>query len=186
MTADDDDARLLLAKGDRAWSAGRVDEAIQSYQTLAERFPDQPEGYNKLGVVHAGTHDLERASDYFLRALECDRTHVASLSNLGNIYLERGDASTAIWYYSRALETDPEYAPAHHNMAVAYRKQGNLRDFVRHLKQAQRYERSPHAMTNPSRPRDPFFRLGRRLTGIRLWWVLLALAALVVLPRVLR
>ena len=182
----DEDALSLLNQGDREWSAGRIDEAIKRYQTLAERFPDRPDGYNKLGVVYAEIRELDRATEYFLRALEHDQEHVASLSNLGNIYLERGEVTTAIWYYSRALDADPEYPPAHHNLAVAYRKQGNLRDFVRHLKQAERYERSRHRSA-PSRhaPVSPF-RLPHVLSGARWWWLLLALAALMVLPRVIR
>ncbi len=186
MSVLDEDALSLLNQGDRAWSAGRIDEAINRYQTLTERFPDRPDGYNKLGVVYAEIRDLGRATEYFLRALEHDQEHVASLSNLGNIYLEQGEVTTAIWYYSRALEADPEYPPAHHNLAVAYRRQGNVRDSVRHLKQAERYERSRRPLAPARRAPASPLRLSHVFSGARWWWLLLVLAALVVLPRVIR
>jgi tetratricopeptide (TPR) repeat protein len=176
----------LLSQGNQAWARGQREDAKKYYEKIVEGFPDQPDGYNKLGVFYAETGNLLAAERHFLTALERNRAHVPSLSNLGNIYLERGDLNQAITYYAWALESDPEYPPAHHNLAVAYRKKGDMGVFVRHLKKSQRFERQ--------RDRLAFRQSGakhNRFASERLpdrWWIwaMVLILMLLALGRTLR
>ncbi len=172
-------AQDLLIQGNHAWSNGQSGEAVECYHLLVERFPDLPDGYNKLGVVEAELGHLAEAEQWFLAALQCDRKYVPSLSNLGNICLERDQLDDAIRYYALALESDPEYPPAHRNMAVAYRKKGELRVFVKHLKQSQRYERQRDRLALQQGKSTPWQRTAGRMPDR--WWVWVMVLVLLLL-----
>ncbi|MGC8487012.1 MAG: tetratricopeptide repeat protein [Clostridia bacterium] len=124
----------LLAKADTEWHYGHFDEAETLYREVIARFPERPEGYNKVGVVYAEKHDLSEARHWFQSALSRDSNYVPSLTNLGNVLLEGGSVDEAIVYYTMAINNDPNYVPAHRNMAVALRRQGRYFDAVRHLR----------------------------------------------------
>ncbi len=181
----DDSFEDLLREGNQAWSTGRKDLAVRYYQMLIERFPDNPNGYNRLGAVTAESGDLAQAKWYFARALECDGRHAPTLSNLGNISLEEGDLDEAIAFYGLALGSDPDYAPAHHNLAVAYRQKGQLGTSVRHLKLAQRLERRRDALDAAHRgdTRRRYLRMGGRFVW---WWIPALLLIMGILGRAIR
>lgn len=149
------------------------------FRQLIARYPERPEGYNKMGVVSAETGQLDEAERYFLEALHRDRMHAPALTNLGNVYFERGQTDQAIQHYALALQSDPEYPPAHRNLAAAYRKQGNLSASVSHLKRSRRFsdkrfrdEIRNERSAQGARP-GPWWRPGL------LWWVLVGGAILV-------
>jgi tetratricopeptide (TPR) repeat protein len=179
-------AEDLLMEGNRAWDNGLREHALECYQMLVDRFPNLPDGYNKLGVVSAELGNLQEAERYFLTAIDCDRKHVPSLSNLGNICLERGDLDEAIAYYALALESDPEYPPAHHNLAVAYRKKGELGVFVRHLKKSQRFERQRDRLSLQAGNATRWQKTAARVPD-RWWiWVMVLILVLFAVGRALR
>lgn len=175
----------LLREGNQAWSTGQRDLAVRYYQMLIERFPDNPNGYNRLGAVKAESGDLAQAKWCFARALECDGRHAPTLSNLGNISLEEGDLDEAIAFYGLALGSDPDYAPAHHNLAVAYRQKGELGTSVRHLKLAQRLEgrRDGLEVARQGHAWRRYLRMDGRFAW---WWIPALLLILVILGRTMR
>jgi Flp pilus assembly protein TadD len=126
----------LLAQGDTEWHYGHFDEAEKLYRQVVEKFPNRPEGYNKVGVVFADRRDLVEARYWFQTALSKDKTYAPSLTNLGNLLLEDGKLDEAVVYYQMAINQDPNYVPAHSNMAVALRRQGRYFEAVRQLKRS--------------------------------------------------
>ncbi|MHB1611571.1 MAG: tetratricopeptide repeat protein [Sulfobacillus sp.] len=173
----------LLIEGTRAWQSGHRDEAMAKFQEIVDKYPERPEGYNKIGVIFAQKGSLDEAEKYFLAALAKDRMHAPALTNLGNIYLERGDLETAIQHYTLAISVDVEYAPAHRNLSVAYRRQGHLNRSVTHLKRSQRLEtqrqrdefraeRAIRAGQTPPATKPGFGRRG--FSSSMVWWILVA------------
>ncbi len=180
----------LLVEGTYAWQTGHREEALEKFQELVDRYPDRPEGYNKLGVILAQKGSLEDAEQYFLTALAKDRMHAPALTNLGNIYLERGELETAVKHYTLALSIDGEYAPAHRNLSVAYRRLGRLNQSVTHLKRSQRLEtqrqrdefRAERAVRAGQAPPKPTRSRPRGISMV--WWLLLAAIAVYFIIRV--
>ena len=132
--------QALLQDGEAAWREGRQQDADRLFRELARRFPDHPEGFNKVGVVYAQQKDLDQAREWFQRALAVDGRYPPALTNLGNLLLEGGQTQEAIAYYTLALQHNPSYGPAHKNLAVALRRQGRHFEAVRHLRRGDRLE----------------------------------------------
>lgn len=161
----------ILADADTEWHYGHFDEAEKRYRDVVEKFPDRPEGYNKVGVIYAERRNLEEARAWFQSALSKDPAYAPSLTNLGNLLLEDGKVDDAIVYYTMAINSDQTYVPAHRNMAVALRRQGRYFESVRHLRRS-----GTNVMGNlgnfgftppPNDPRipDPRTRPGKRVRG---------------------
>lgn len=128
----------LLERANNAWRVGKVHEAEKLYGEVVDQYPDRPEGYNKVGVIHAEMGRPRDAEQWFAQALVADPHFVPALTNLGNILLERGETDKAILQYTLALRIDPEYAPAYKNMGVALKRQGHVTEAVKHWKHGDR------------------------------------------------
>ncbi len=176
----DHHGQVWLEQGTKAWETGQHEEATQFFNRIVDRYPNRPEGYNKLGVIYAEMGQHEYAEKYFLYALSKETLHVPALTNLGNVYLERGEIDEAIKHYTLALQTDPEYPPAHRNLAIAYRRLGRIGPSVRHLKRSQWLETRERVSADQPLSGDtrtqPFWQVIFRRPGI--WLVLAALLIL--------
>ena len=178
------DGKRLLTRAESAWYSANEKEALQLFQQLLDKFPERPEGYNKMGVVAAQRRQFDDAQRWFQRAIACDPEHAPALANLGNVYYERGRYDEAMAEYNRALYYDDHCIAAHKGMAAVLRKQGRVRDSIHHLKQGDRLavrgRRSPPAGSQRAGAgRDHRFRLEY------LYWGGIAIALLYVLSRVM-
>ncbi|XP_028403174.1 uncharacterized protein LOC114525915, partial [Dendronephthya gigantea] len=88
-----------------------------------------------LGSVCESKGDLDRANDYYERALEIqldrlgpNHTNVAiSYNNLGDVCKRKGDLDLANDYYQRALEIQLDrLGPNHTNVAISYNNLGDV------------------------------------------------------------
>ena len=86
----------LLERANNAWRVGKVHEAEKLYGEVVDQYPDRPEGYNKVGVIHAEMGRPRDAEQWFAQALVADPHFVPALTNLGNILLERGETDKAL------------------------------------------------------------------------------------------
>jgi Flp pilus assembly protein TadD len=96
----DQDARFL--KGVALAEDGRVDEAIEVYQRLAQDFPELPEAHNNLAVLYAARGDLERARQSLDMAIRTNPKYAVAQENLGDVYIQ-----LAARAYERAAQLDP-------------------------------------------------------------------------------
>ena len=55
--------------------AGNLDVAEQAAHDLLARFPDVPDGYDRLGMVYEARGDHRQAADYYRRAITVIRDH---------------------------------------------------------------------------------------------------------------
>lgn len=59
----------------RLFHEGRLDEAESAARELMARFPDMPDGWEYLGLVHEKRDERRAAADCYRRALELVRRH---------------------------------------------------------------------------------------------------------------
>jgi len=64
---------------------GRTAEAVQLFERMTQDFPDLPEPYNNLAVLHASAGRLERARDALEVALRLDPSYRTAHENLGDV-----------------------------------------------------------------------------------------------------
>lgn len=96
------DARGRFLKGVILTAQNKTDEAIRVFTDLTHDFPELPEPYNNLAVLHAARGEYERARMALETALRVSPKYSVAHENLGDIY-----AKMAAQSYERAAELDP-------------------------------------------------------------------------------
>ena len=79
------DPGLRFLKGVLLSETGRTAEAVQLFERMTEDFPDLPEPYNNLAVLHARAGRLERAREALEIALRLDPGYRTAHENLGDV-----------------------------------------------------------------------------------------------------
>ena len=82
-------------------------EAIQVFSALTEEFPELPEPYNNLAVLHAAQGNYERARTVLELAIQANPQYAMAHENLGDIYAQLAGRA-----YDKALQLDKDNASA--------------------------------------------------------------------------
>jgi tetratricopeptide (TPR) repeat protein len=101
------DIRLRFLRGVVLTELGQFEPAIQMFRALIADFPELPEPYNNLAVLHAGQGDLDAALRALLDAVRALPTYALAHENLGDLYLRLAGRS-----YEQARTLDPANASA--------------------------------------------------------------------------
>ncbi|MGA2599802.1 MAG: tetratricopeptide repeat protein [Bryobacteraceae bacterium] len=113
---DDLNARRLLARiytrliGDQ--QQNRIDEtmvkkAIEQYQKITEKDPNDSESWLMLGRLQAASHNSVESIAAYKKALALDADNEDALSGLAMVYAEAGNSKDAADLLRRAAEKDP-------------------------------------------------------------------------------
>jgi Flp pilus assembly protein TadD len=89
-------------------------EAVAAFEALTQDFPELPEPYNNLAVLHAGQGELDRARSLLQQAIIAQPNYVTAYENLGDVYV-----SLAAESYQRALKLDPNNRTAQTKLTLA-------------------------------------------------------------------
>ena len=95
------DARARFLKGVILTEQGRPQEAIAVFTALTQDFPELPEPYNNLAVLHASLGDYGKAREALEMAIRTHPSYATAHENLGDIY-----AAMASEAYDKALQLD--------------------------------------------------------------------------------
>ncbi len=97
-----DDAQLRFFKGVAQSRNGQSEAALATFGALTQDYPELPEPYNNLAVLHAAAGRLEPARAALETALRLSPGYATAHQNLGDVY-----ARLAAKAWTRALELDP-------------------------------------------------------------------------------
>lgn len=81
---------------------GKTAEAVAAFEAMTQEFPELPEPYNNLAVIHAAAGRYDPARALLLRAIDVAPNYVTAQENLGDLHL-----AMAADVYARALKLDP-------------------------------------------------------------------------------
>lgn len=95
------DPQMRFLKGVAQTSAGRTADAIATFTKLTEDYPELPEPYNNLAVLHAGQGQFDKARAALEMAIRTNPSYATAHENLGDVY-----AKLASQAYSKALQLD--------------------------------------------------------------------------------
>ncbi len=73
----------------------RLAEAAAAFESLTRDFPELPEPYNDLAVIHAAQGHLELAEQDLRRSIGAQPNYVTARENLGDLYVAMAAASYA-------------------------------------------------------------------------------------------
>jgi Flp pilus assembly protein TadD len=93
---------------------GRTAEAVAAFEAMTQEFPELPEPYNNLAVIHAAAGRYDPARALLLRAIDVAPNYVTAQENLGDLHL-----AMAADVYARALKLDPNNAALKAKLQVA-------------------------------------------------------------------
>src|SRR5689334_10096510 len=81
-----------LAKAEKLYEAARYEEALQTLEPLAERFPGREKVLELLGISYASAGRLAEAREAFIRALSVSPSSASPLArfNLAQLYALTG------------------------------------------------------------------------------------------------
>jgi tetratricopeptide (TPR) repeat protein len=99
LTAKPRDPQLRFLKGVIQTEMGKPQDAIGTFNKLTEEFPELPEPYNNLAVLHASAGQFDKARAALEMAIRTNPSYSTAHENLGDIY-----ANLASQAYSKALQ----------------------------------------------------------------------------------
>lgn len=101
------DARARFLKGLILTEQNKPADAIRLFTGLTEDFPELPEPYNNLAVLHASQGQYDKARAALEMAIRTHPSYATAHENLGDIY-----AKMASQAYDKALQLDKSNAAA--------------------------------------------------------------------------
>jgi len=101
LAAKPKDAQGRFLKGLLLTEMNKTGDAIAIFQKLTEDFPELPEPYNNLAVIHAAQGRYESAHRLLQQALLAQPNYVTAYENLGDLYLSMAEQA-----YGKALGLD--------------------------------------------------------------------------------
>ncbi len=87
MAADPRDVQLRFLRGVVLLDLQRDTEALAHFQQMSLEFPELPDPYNNLALLHARAQRLDEARVALETALRNDPGHRTARANLGQVYL---------------------------------------------------------------------------------------------------
>jgi len=95
------DAQVRFMRGVILAEQGKTIEAATVFEALTREFPELPEPYNNLAVIHAAQGRYESALRLLQQALAAQPSYATAYENLGDLYLSMAEQA-----YGKALDLD--------------------------------------------------------------------------------
>ena len=108
-------------------------EIINIVETLLEAHPKEAALWNALGNAYFQMDSVERAKEYYAKAMTLDDRQSEYANNLGFAYSSLGDKEHAERNYRRALELNPNNAEAYRNLVAMRRYDSMDEDDVKRI-----------------------------------------------------
>jgi tetratricopeptide (TPR) repeat protein len=113
-------AKVAEEKGDLARAHNSYEVAAAHYQAALRADRQNPNLYNKLGIVQLQLRERGSARKNFEQALKYDPQNASAINNLGAVALLNKKFKSAIGYFKQALALDESAAATHVNLAEAW------------------------------------------------------------------
>jgi tetratricopeptide (TPR) repeat protein len=123
-----DNLELYLGLGELFVKLQRFDDALYIYQ-IAEKKVELPQYiWIAIGNAYIAKGDLDRAKEFFEKALQADSRQEDALTGIGRLYALVQDFTTAETYFYKVLKINPHNLTALSYLASAKLKQKKYRE----------------------------------------------------------
>jgi len=119
-------------------AAGRPDLAVEAYERLLKRQPNNTGALNNYAL---SLRKLGLRAEAFLaykRSLAVDPNKVFTLRGIGDLCIELGNLDEAAKYWEKALEIEPRQPDLRIKLAELYRRKGRREKALEHLRALER------------------------------------------------
>ncbi|MEG4106786.1 tetratricopeptide repeat protein [Microcoleus sp. S13_C5] len=122
--------------GNRLFSQGKRDEAIECYEKAIAIKPDWAEAYGNIGSARSQQGNLDAAIAYYQKAVAL-KPHLEVLHfNIANSFLQQNKYDEAITNYQNTLKIKPDWPEVHANLGNCFSMQGRLEEALASYQQA--------------------------------------------------
>ena len=129
------DFRWIYMLGKLDQLEGRVDDAIQRFQTVIALQPEFIAALVNLGNIYLELNRLDDAKNSFASALQKQTNNAAAHYGLGQVALSRRSYPEAVEHFEKVLALAPDANRIHYALAMAYRGLRNSEKAKFHLAQ---------------------------------------------------
>jgi tetratricopeptide (TPR) repeat protein len=114
LQGDPRNVQLRFLRGTILTERGRAADAIEVFRELVEDFPELPEPYNNLAVIHASRGELDAARQALEQSIRAVPTYALAHENLGDVLLQQAARA-----YEQAGRLDPRNESARGKLSLA-------------------------------------------------------------------
>ncbi|MDZ4168906.1 MAG: tetratricopeptide repeat protein [Coriobacteriia bacterium] len=125
VRADPKDTNARVSLGYAYQQAGRLDKAVDEYETVLKTDARNTAALYNLGVVYLRLGVDDRAEKVLWQTLDVVPDHVLAARTLGELYLEREQYRSLLKAVRPVVETRPEIADLQYLTGVAYEYTGH-------------------------------------------------------------
>ena len=108
---------------------GKHGEVFTNCMKLKNRYPNDLELLNLLGIAAVQISNLYQAQKAFQKIIKLDAKNSQAYNNLGNVLRQKGDFN-CIKAYKKAIKTNYSFAEAHNNLGAALLTKGDMAEAV--------------------------------------------------------
>ncbi|MGZ5458770.1 MAG: protein kinase domain-containing protein [Thermoanaerobaculia bacterium] len=145
---DPDSVAVLLAAGRLDVARGRYEQALNTYQRIAERQPRNIEVLLRIAQVNDLLNLRDEAVESYERAIALDPGYYETYQELGAFYFNRGDYAQAEKQFRNVIARAPRFHNAWVNLGGALTDMGRYDEAVRALETALSIKPTARAFNN--------------------------------------
>jgi tetratricopeptide (TPR) repeat protein len=128
---------ILLGEGTRTYYRNQDFQSdFTLFSSILKLVPEHPRATYAMGLYYEHIGQLDKAEDYFKKAIALSPNSSFVNTIVGNFYNKQRRADLAMQFFKRAIELDPNNAEAHSYYGAVLLAQGNLCDAKSHLTKA--------------------------------------------------
>ena len=135
--ADKREEILLAGQAGISMAARRLDQARTAFDSLLERYPNDPNVHYSYGVFQLA-QDADIALKEFQRVLELDPQHQPAMVQMAFEYLKRDQYNDALPLAERAVQLEPKMYPARNVLGRVLLELGQVDRAVKELEEGVR------------------------------------------------
>jgi tetratricopeptide (TPR) repeat protein len=134
IPSDKSEEVLLAGQAGASMAARRTDEARKGFETLLNRFPNDPNVHYTFGVFQL-SQDADAALKEWQRALELQPDHQPAMVQMAFEYLKRDQYNDALPLAERAVQLQPKMYPARNVLGRVLLELGQVDRAIKELEE---------------------------------------------------
>ncbi len=116
----------------------RFEEAIEIFQQVLQKKPDDEEAHFNLGYCFARLTQMDLALHHYSEAIRILPEYAEAHNNLGNLLARQGHTDKAMEHFRAAIQNAPENASAHNNLGTTFIRLGKIEQAIPSFEEASR------------------------------------------------
>ncbi|MFB3851372.1 MAG: tetratricopeptide repeat protein [Acidobacteriota bacterium] len=106
------------------------------FSNMIKISPNASHAYHNMAIICKERGKIDKAIEYYNKAISIDPCKAKSLNNLGTCYAEKGDYENALKCFKKAVDCNPELFQGYYNLGLLCEKFNKLDDAIYYYKKA--------------------------------------------------